>query len=87
MVEEYDAKGFAWAVLEPKIMETLLSLDADLCSLAELDRHDEFAPKFEAVSYGSIWFKRPRQASLDGCSILYRKSKMDLIWFTWYCVD
>jgi len=47
----------------------------------ELVRYDEFVPKFEAAGSDSFsgWFKRPRQASLDGCTILYHNSKMDLI--------
>jgi len=79
-VEERDAEVFAWHVRRPKIVQTVLSLDADLVSLVELDQYESFfRGAFENAGYGSLWMKRPRPESADGCAILYKKNKMELI--------
>jgi len=79
-VEQRDAEVFSWTVRQPKIAKTILSLDADLVSLVELDRYEEFfRDTFEREGYGSFWMKRPRNNSKDGCAILYRKTKLKLL--------
>ena len=79
-VERRDAEVFSWTVRQPKIAKTILSLDADLVSLVELDRYEEFfRDTFEREGYGSFWMKRPRNNSKDGCAILYRKTKLKLL--------
>jgi len=79
-VEQRDAEVFSWTVREPKIVKTVLSLDADLVSLVELDRYETFfRDTFEREGFGSVWMKRPRNNSADGCAILYRKTKMRLL--------
>ena len=79
-VEQRDAEVFAWSVRAPKILKTIFSLDADLVSLVELDRYESFfRHAFETAGYKSVWMKRPRETSADGCAILYRDSKMEMI--------
>ena len=78
-VETRDEDVFAWRVREPKLVKTILDLDADLISLVELDRFESFRPTFAAAGFGSLWVKRPRPTSDDGCAILFRSSKMQLI--------
>jgi len=68
VVEEYGTKVFAWAVREPKFMNTLLSWDADLCPLVELVRYDEFVPKFKR--------RRALTASQAGLNALDRQASM-----------
>ncbi len=42
----------------------------------ELDQYESFfRGAFEEAGYGSLWMKRPRPASDDGCAILYRRHK------------
>lgn len=78
-VETRDRETFSWSIREPRILEIVQELNADLMSLVELDRYEEtFKPRFAAMGYESVYKERPRKSSLDGCCILYRASVFQL---------
>ncbi len=61
---------FAWEVRREKLIRAIREMDADLFSLVECDHyHDFFEPKLGAHGFDSIWRKRPRRSSDDGCAI------------------
>ena len=79
-VERIDEKHFSWTSRKPRLLEEILRLDADLLSLVELDDYEEyFKPELHARGYSSVWKKRPRDSSKDGCGIFFRTSTFDLV--------
>ena len=49
-----------------------LDQKADVISLVELDQYEEFfRPRMLESGYESVWCKRPRAASADGCGIFW----------------
>jgi Ca2+-binding EF-hand superfamily protein/endonuclease/exonuclease/phosphatase family metal-dependent hydrolase len=79
-VERNHEKYFDWKVRAPKIVQTIQDLDADILSLVELDRyHDFFQAELDRIGLDSVWVKRPRPASLDGCAVCWKKSKFELV--------
>ena len=42
LVEEVDARDFAWAVRRDELLKRILSTEADVLSLVELDQYEEF---------------------------------------------
>ena len=72
-VERIDAKFFPFEVRAPKLIDEIRRLDAGLLSLVEVDEYDEFwKPELEGLGYESLWYKRPRSSSPDGCAIAWR---------------
>jgi endonuclease/exonuclease/phosphatase family metal-dependent hydrolase len=79
-VERNHKKHFDWKVRAPKIVQTIQDLDADVLSLVELDRyHDFFQAELDRIGLDSVWAKRPRPESLDGCAVCWKKSKFELV--------
>eukprot|EP00747_Dinoflagellata_sp_TGD_P094047 gnl/TRDRNA2_/TRDRNA2_165972_c2_seq1.p1 gnl/TRDRNA2_/TRDRNA2_165972_c2~~gnl/TRDRNA2_/TRDRNA2_165972_c2_seq1.p1 ORF type:complete len:440 (+),score=80.97 gnl/TRDRNA2_/TRDRNA2_165972_c2_seq1:52-1320(+) len=55
-------------------------MDVDLLSLVECDHYDDhFKPQLQALGYDSIWKKRPRGSSQDGCCIAWRRCSFELL--------
>ncbi|MEC7300879.1 MAG: hypothetical protein VXW43_19670, partial [Pseudomonadota bacterium] len=53
---------------------------ADLFSLVECDYYEEFfKPELDALGYDSVYKKRPRPSSTDGCAIFFRRGVFKLI--------
>jgi Ca2+-binding EF-hand superfamily protein/endonuclease/exonuclease/phosphatase family metal-dependent hydrolase len=75
---ERQNEHFKWDNRGQKIVEQLLGYDADVWSLVENDQQQFFADRVKH-EWDSVFHKRPRQASLDGCSIFWRRSKFQLI--------
>lgn len=71
---EHD-KVFAWEQRKDKLLTVIEDMDADLLSLVECDHYeDHFKPALEAMGYESVWQKRPRKSSADGCCIAWNSS-------------
>ncbi|CAE8705895.1 unnamed protein product, partial [Polarella glacialis] len=68
---------FKWDQRKVKLVDKIREMDADVISLVELDHHPFLAQCLED-EWDSIFHKRPRQASLDGCGIFWRRSKFTL---------
>ena len=79
-VEKIDEQHFAWSSRRPRVRDEILALDADLISLVELDDYEEyFKPELHARGYSSVFKKRPRDSSKDGCGIFFRTSAFELL--------
>jgi len=79
-VEETHARHFDWEKRAPKIVDTIRDLDTDVLSLVELDKYqDFFQPRLEQMGLDSVWTKRPRLSSHDGCAICWKRSKFELV--------
>jgi len=79
-VEAYSATNFAWEARKDKLLTVIMHLNADLISLVECDHYDEFfAPKLKEAGYASVYKKRPRASSADGCAIFYRLGVFSLV--------
>lgn len=75
-VENFHRRFFLWEVRFPRIIDMLTSSNADIISLVELDEYDAFA---EALSdWDSVFRKRPRRSSKDGCGVFWRRTKFQL---------
>eukprot|EP00440_Ansanella_granifera_P013893 gb/GFBE01015094.1/.p1 GENE.gb/GFBE01015094.1/~~gb/GFBE01015094.1/.p1 ORF type:complete len:686 (+),score=125.29 gb/GFBE01015094.1/:1-2058(+) len=68
---------FRWDKRSIKLIDTIRELDADVMSLVELDHYDFFARSLDD-EWDSVFRKRPRQASHDGCGVFWRRSKFTL---------
>mmetsp|Transcript_13001 Transcript_13001/g.29507 ORF Transcript_13001/g.29507 Transcript_13001/m.29507 type:complete len:382 (+) Transcript_13001:73-1218(+) len=77
-VEEYNRQFFDWNVRGPLVIGVVQSLDADIISLVEMDRFDEFAQAL-AGEYDGAFAKRPRPESLDGSSLFWRHDRFELV--------
>lgn len=63
-----------------KILEAIKDLDADVLSLVEVDEYNEyFQSNLQDLGYDSIWVKRPRESSKDGCCVCWKPTKMELV--------
>ena len=79
-VEACDKRSFAWEARKERLLAEIDRIDADLISLVELDRYDEFfKPEMERRGYSSTYKKRPRDSSLDGCGIFWRSEVFSLL--------
>lgn len=79
-VEEVHNRDFDWSVRRDRVLEVCLSMNADLFSLVELDHYDDFfLPALAAKGYQAVYKKRPRESSLDGCGIFFRKGVFELL--------
>lgn len=72
-VEKMD-KNFNWDSRKVRLTQEIRRYDADVVSLVELDKYDYFAESL-CDTWDSVFHKRPRDASLDGCGVFWRKSK------------
>jgi CCR4-NOT transcription complex subunit 6 len=70
------------------LIRNILDLDADILSLQELDDYwTFFRPRLDEHGWGSIYGPRPSlhisswsgKRKNDGCSIFYRKSKLEVV--------
>mmetsp|Transcript_47229 Transcript_47229/g.102832 ORF Transcript_47229/g.102832 Transcript_47229/m.102832 type:complete len:701 (+) Transcript_47229:46-2148(+) len=70
---------FSWASRRQRILETVLKHRADILSLVELDDYEGFFKgELSAKGYDSVYRKRPREVSRDGCGIFWRRSQFKL---------
>ena len=69
-IEAYNERYFVWEVRRAKLLDTVLGTGADLISLVELDLYESFwQPSMHKYGYDSVYRKRPRASSRDGCGI------------------
>lgn len=76
-VEEQD-KNFQWDVRKHRLVDEILQHDADIISLVELDQYGFFRESL-GDRWSSVFHKRPRTTSLDGCGVFWRESKFALL--------
>lgn len=76
-VETQDA-FFRWESRREKLVNQIVDLDPDVVSLVELDDHAFFGQSLEG-EWDSVFRKRPRANSADGCGIFWRRSKFELV--------
>jgi len=74
-VEHYDA-FFRWENRRQKLVDQIWENNPDVLSLVELDDHAFFADSL-SDEWDSVFRKRPRANSADGCGIFWRRSKFD----------
>lgn len=68
-----------WKMRSQALADELLSFDADVLCLQEVDKFDSFyLPLMSRSGYSSIYVKRPGTKK-DGCCIFYRPSRLNLI--------
>lgn len=73
-VEERDAV-FDFERRGPRLIETIQSVDADLLSLVEVDEYATFWDgALRDVGLASVWHRRPRERSPDGCLVAYKEA-------------
>lgn len=77
-VERQNELYFKWEIRRTKLIDQLRCFDADVISLVELDQHDYFMQCI-GDEWDSVFHKRPRCASLDGCGLFWRRSKFELL--------
>ncbi|KAL3919479.1 MAG: hypothetical protein SGPRY_005618 [Prymnesium sp.] len=86
-VEAYDRRCFTWESRSERLWLAVSThrvgcrvRSPDVITLAECDRYEEFwYNKFDSAGYQSIWRKRPRDVSRDGCAIAWRSSTFELV--------
>lgn len=76
LVEAQD-DHFRWEHRRDKLASQIRDFDADVVSLVENDQHHFFSQTL-ADRWDSVFHKRPRECSLDGCSVFWRRSKFHL---------
>eukprot|EP00439_Symbiodinium_sp_Y106_P084247 s159_g25.t1 len=76
-VEQYDT-FFRWEFRRQKLLEQIEIMDPDVLSLVELDDHGFFAECL-CDEWDSVFRKRPRASSADGCGIFWRRSKFECL--------
>mmetsp|Transcript_113997 Transcript_113997/g.322432 ORF Transcript_113997/g.322432 Transcript_113997/m.322432 type:complete len:379 (-) Transcript_113997:141-1277(-) len=69
---------FQWTYRGPRLLNIVKTFDADLLSLVEMDRFEEFQSALNATHEGEF-LKRPRKQSLDGSSIFWRRGRFELV--------
>lgn len=65
---------FRWESRRQKLANQIVDLDPDV----ELDDHPFFAESLQN-EWDSVFKKRPRESSADGCGIFWRRSKFELL--------
>ena len=86
-VEAYEARAFAWEARCEKLFAAVAThrcgcreRSPDIITLAECDHYDDFwQRRLGDAGYDSMWRKRPRPSSRDGCAIAWRRSTFELI--------
>lgn len=68
---------FKWESRGPRLVSTIRDMDPDIASLVELDQHAFFADGL-GDQWDSVFQKRPRKVSTDGCGIFWRRAKFSL---------
>lgn len=76
-VEELDAH-FRWENRKLRLLEEIQRFDADIISLVELDQYAYFSESLGST-WDSVFHKRPRAASLDGCGLFWRRTKFAMV--------
>lgn len=69
---------FRWENRKVRLLGQIREFDADVVSLVELDQHSYFQDCLKDT-WDSVFHKRPRECSLDGCGIFWRRAKFDLV--------
>eukprot|EP00933_Yihiella_yeosuensis_P016818 TRINITY_DN14227_c0_g1_i1.p1 TRINITY_DN14227_c0_g1~~TRINITY_DN14227_c0_g1_i1.p1 ORF type:complete len:670 (-),score=113.93 TRINITY_DN14227_c0_g1_i1:205-2148(-) len=83
VVELYNDDVFAWEKRKDKLVDVIRQIDTDVLCLVECDHYDDhFRPALESMGYASIWKKRPRPSSLDGCCVAWKVSMFELVGYT-----
>ena len=78
-IEACNERYFVWDVRRAKLLDTVLGTGADLISLVELDLYESFwQPNMHTHGYDSVYRKRPRATSRDGCGIFWRRKLFTL---------
>ena len=78
-IEACNERYFVWDVRRTKLLDTVLGTGADLISLVELDLYESFwQPNMHTHGYDSVYRKRPRATSRDGCGIFWRRKLFTL---------
>lgn len=73
-----DAQHFAWDQRKDRLVRVIQDMDVDILSLVECDHYEDFfKSRLADIGYDSIWRKRPRQSSKDGCCIAWRREKFE----------
>ena len=79
-IERCDKETFDWSVRSPRLWADVKAAGTDLITLVECDHYDDFwRDRLQAAGYSSVWRKRPRGNSPDGCTIAWRNSTFELI--------
>jgi len=77
LVEGYQ-DHFRWSSRRPRIMDLVRGWKADLFSIVEMDRFEEFREELSDV-YEGAFAKRPRRKSRDGSSLFWRRARFELV--------
>ncbi|CAJ1438210.1 unnamed protein product, partial [Effrenium voratum] len=73
-VEAVHRTYFAWPKRKGRLVDKISDMDCDILSLVECDHYeDHFRPALAELGYDSLWRKRPRANSHDGCCIAWRR--------------
>ena len=79
-IESLDADVFAWRKRSARLWAEVSRADCDVVTLAECDHYADFwEPRLRGAGYESIWRKRPRGSSADGCTIGWRAATFELV--------
>eukprot|EP00434_Breviolum_minutum_P003820 symbB.v1.2.003361.t1/scaffold186.1/size279346/8 len=79
-VEEIHNEHFAWEKRRWRLLEVIRGMKCDLLSLVECDHYeDHFKAALLQMGYDSIWRKRPRASSADGCCVAWRSDLFELL--------
>lgn len=79
-VEELHEQFFAWEKRKHRLLEVIRAMKCDLLSLVECDHYfDHFQRALEDMGYDSLWRKRPRASSADGCCVAWRRDRFRLL--------
>ncbi|CAE8691948.1 unnamed protein product [Polarella glacialis] len=79
-VERIHAEHFAWDQRKDRLVQVIEDMDSDVLSLVECDNFDDFfRPALEAMGYLTVWKKRPRPASADGCCVAWKAAIFELV--------
>lgn len=80
MVEQVHRSHFDWEGRKLRLTNVIRNLEADILSLVECDHYEDFfKDELRELGYESIWQKRPRPCSYDGCCIAWRTVLLDLV--------
>jgi len=86
-IEEYDERYFQWDMRKERLYQAVRShrvgcreREPDIITLAECDCYNTFwKERLKEGGFQSVWRKRPRSASADGCCIAYRSATFQLV--------
>lgn len=78
-IEAIDRAAFEWEGRKWRLLEEILRDDPAIVLLEELDHYtDFFDPQMRLKGYDSVWEKRPRRSSDDGCGIFWKRERFSL---------